>query len=475
MAALKTVQLPAFPLDRFEPAIGAQRLARFKEIGEIARKKFAGRAVWNVNSTATGGGVAEILHGLLPYARGSGVDARWVVIEGDAEFFAITKRIHNGLHGLTVPEGPPGNKDRPHYEAIMKKNAEKLCQIISPGHMVILHDPQTAGLVSSLVQHGALVLWRCHIGHDDHEGVIDETWEFLRPYVKDAHGYVFSRGAYAPPWIDAARTSTVAPSIDPFSAKNQAMNRSTVLAIVRQTGLVEDGKGIGSPVFCRQDGTLGTITRRAEIMSDGHMPRSNTPLVVQVSRWDRLKDMLGVMEGFTAHVNGVSDAHLALVGPDISGVKDDPEGAEVLDECQAAWRALPDAKRGRVHLVSLPMDDLEENGAMVNAIQRFAHVVVQKSLYEGFGLTVTEAMWKGRAIVASQVGGIQDQIVNGKHGLLVGDPEDLDQFGALLRRLLTDSALAQRLGRNARRRAIAKFLGVRQLAQYVEIFSNIQN
>lgn len=473
MATLQTVALSSFPIDRLEPAIGATRVAKFKEIGDLAKEKFAGRVIWNVNSTATGGGVAELLYGLLPYARGAGVDARWLVIEGDPEFFAITKRIHNGLHGLVMPERPPGKKEHPHYREVARRNAEALCEMISPGDMVILHDPQTAGLVSALVAHGALVLWRCHIGHDDYEGVIDETWEFLRPYVGDAHAFVFSRGTYAPPWIDQARTHTVAPSIDPFSAKNQALDQRSVCAILGRIGLLDPGASNGRAVFTRQDGTEGTVTRRAEILTEGQMPGENTPLVVQVSRWDRLKDMPGVMNGFAQHIDGVSDAHLAVVGPDISGVKDDPEGAEVLEECRAAWRALPDDKRRRVHMVSLPMDDLEENGVMVNAIQRFAKVVVQKSLHEGFGLTVTEAMWKGRAIIASRVGGIQDQIVSGKHGILLDDPEDLAVFGEALRRLLTDAPYARQLGHNARHRALAHFVVVRQLAQYVDIFGDL--
>lgn len=473
MATIQTVALPTFPLDRFEPVIGAARVARFKAIGEQGKEKFAGRVIWNVNSTATGGGVAELLHGLLPYARGAGVDARWLVIEGDPEFFAITKRIHNGLHGLIMPERPPGKKEHSHYREVSRRNAEALCEIISPGDMVILHDPQTAGLVSALMAHGALVLWRCHIGHDDHKGVIVETWEFLRPYVEGAHAFVFSRGAYAPPWIDQTRTHTVAPSIDPFSAKNQSLDQETVHAILGRIGLLESGASNGRAVFTRKDGTEGTVTRRADILTEGQMPGVDTPLVVQVSRWDRLKDMQGVMNGFAQHIDGVSDAHLALVGPDISGVKDDPEGADVLEECRAAWRALPETMRRRIHLVTLPMEDLEENGAMVNAIQRFAKVVVQKSLYEGFGLTVTEAMWKGRAIIASRVGGIQDQIVSGKHGLLVDDPKDLALFGEALRRLLTDAPYAEQLGHNAHRRAIANFLGVRQLAQYVGIFGDL--
>ncbi len=473
MPPVQEVNLASLPLERFRPAIGGKRMDRVEAVAAWARTGFSKIRIWNVNSTARGGGVAEILSSLLPYARDAGVDARWLVIEGDPEFYAITKRIHNGLHGLLAHGEEPGEGDHPHYAAVSAFNAVELRRFVRPGDLVILHDPQTAGLVLPMFELGALVIWRCHIGHDDQQGVISQTWEFLRQYVGSAHGYVFSRDAYAPPWIDRKRTFTVAPSIDPFSSKNYEIPRATVHAILRHVGLVNAGHSDVEPIFRRHDGAEAVLRSRAEIASNSKVPGFDTPLVVQVSRWDRLKDMVGVMQGFAAHLDGMADAHLALVGPDVSGVSDDPEGAVVFDECIAAWKALPPAKRSRVHLVSLPMQDLEENAAIVNAIQRHAAVVVQKSLYEGFGLTVTEAMWKGRPIVASRVGGIQDQIKSGTHGLLLDDPKNLKEFGDALQRLLGAPVLARRLGRNARRRAIAHFLGVRQLIQYVDIFRKL--
>jgi trehalose synthase len=179
------------------------------------------------------------------------------------------------------------------------------------------------------------------------------------------------------------------------------------------------------------------------------------------------------MRGFVAHTEHLPQTRLALVGPDVEGVTDDPEGAHVYAECHAAWRALPEAARRRVALVLLPMDDVAENGAMVNAIQRRATVVVQKSLQEGFGLTVTEAMWKARPLIASAVGGIPDQIEHERHGLLVQDPENLDEFGQALRRLLEDAGLARRLGRNARRRCMAHFIAPRHLTQYVGLLAHL--
>jgi trehalose synthase len=194
-------------------------------------------------------------------------------------------------------------------------------------------------------------------------------------------------------------------------------------------------------------------------------------IVVQVSRWDRLKDMRGVMEAFaTGDSNLPSDVHLMLVGPEVSGVSDDPEGAQVLAECIGVWRGLAARIRDRIHLACLPMDDVDENALLVNALQRHASVIVQKSLVEGFGLTVTEAMWKGRPVVASAIGGIQDQIVDGVHGVLVADPRDLDAFAIALGRVLADPAFALRIGSAARERVRDMFLGDKHLIRYMELF-----
>jgi trehalose synthase len=182
--------------------------------------------------------------------------------------------------------------------------------------------------------------------------------------------------------------------------------------------------------------------------------------------------MAGVLTGFVARLPDLpADVHLVLAGPEVAGVADDPEGAEVLAECVAIWRALPAPARARVNLASLPMDDVDENALLVNALQRHAFAIVQKSLVEGFGLTVTEAMWKGRPVLASGIGGIQDQIAHGRDGLLLADPTDLSAFGHALVHLVRDPVLAARLGAAARQRVQTEFLGDRHLIQYVRLFA----
>jgi trehalose synthase len=192
-------------------------------------------------------------------------------------------------------------------------------------------------------------------------------------------------------------------------------------------------------------------------------------LIVQVSRWDHAKDMAGVMQAFADHVAGRSDAHLLLVGPSVAGVQDDPEGGQVLQECMAQWHALPEGVRGRVHLACLPMRDIEENAAIVNAIQRHATVVTQKSLAEGFGLTVAEAMWKGRPVVASAIGGIRDQVLSGETGVLIEDPADLVAFGSAIVQLLDDPATATQMGKAGHQRAHDLYLGDVHLERWAEL------
>lgn len=470
---LQEVDVQALDAARLESLIGEQRMARFEELGELARAALSERAVLNINSTASGGGVAEMLQTLLAYVRGAGVDARWLVIEGDPRFFAITKRIHNGLYGSPGDGGPLGPRERLLYEQVQRRNAEHVLAVVKPGDVVLIHDPQPAGMVAAIRGAGAAVVWRCHVGIDEPNEWSERAWEFVRPYVEEADGYIFSRRTFAPPWAHEDRIHVIAPSIDPFSAKNEPMLHRNVRLVLGYVGLLD---GDGSPPvvpFTRRDGSPGRIDRRVDILQSGPPPAPEAPLVVQASRWDRMKDMSGVMEGFAHHVDPALGAHLVLAGPAVAGVADDPEALENYEECVRAWRELPHDARRRVHLACVPMDDPDEAAAIVNALQRHATVIAQKSLAEGFGLTVTEAMWKARPVVATAVGGIRDQIENGVHGLLIEDPLDIEAFGGAVDSLLRDPALAERLGAAGRARAREEFLGDRHLEQYAELFSRL--
>jgi trehalose synthase len=472
-ARLREVEVQALDAARLEPLIGPDRLARYEAIAEATQTRLAGRAVLNVNSTATGGGVAEMLQTLLAYGRGAGLDVRWLVIQGDPPFFAITKRIHNGLYGSPGDGGALGEAERRHYERVSRRNGEELLALVRPGDVVLVHDPQPAGITAALRRAGARIVWRCHVGIDEPNEWSQRAWSFLQPYLDEVDAFVFSRRAFAPSWVAPERTHVIPPSIDPFSAKNEPISRRNVRLALAYVGLLGGDGSVPAVPFTRRDGSPGRINRRVDVLQTGPPPPPEAPLVVQVSRWDRMKDMPGVMTGFAEHVDPALGAHLLLSGPAVTGVADDPEAAEVLGECIALWRDLPHALRSRVHLACTPMADPDEAASIVNALQRHASVVVQKSLAEGFGLTVAEAMWKGRPIVASAVGGIVDQIVDGVHGLLVEDPRDLRVFGSAVETLLRDRAEAERLGENARGRAGAEFLGDRHLEQYGRLLEQL--
>ncbi|WP_432477834.1 glycosyltransferase [Nocardioides sp. GXQ0305] len=465
------------PLRRFAEIVTAERFQRLEAEAHRARDMLASRTVWNVSSTAQGGGVAEMLQTLVAYGLGAGVDTRWLVLEGDPAFFAITKRIHNLLHGTPGDGGDLGSRERAHFVAVQESNLASAVERVRPGDVVLVHDPQPAGMIAGMRRRGARVVWRCHVGADVVDEHTERGWAFLREFLEDAERYVFSRRQYAPSWLPDDALAVIPPSIDPFSAKNASLPPEDVRAVLRRAGLVGGPPGSGvdrrSLAFTRRDGSRGEVRAHAGLVDDGPLPE-DARLVLQVSRWDRLKDMGGVLRAFAEHpTEWDDDVHLVLAGPEVTGVSDDPEGADVLAECRALRDRLSAEARRRIHLVCLPMDDADENAHLVNALQRRADLVVQKSLVEGFGLTVTEPMWKGRPVVASAVGGIRDQVHDGVDGLLLDDPHDLATFARLAGRVLREPDLAARLGGAARERVRDQYLGDRHLIQYGELFADL--
>lgn len=471
---MQEVDVQAAPLEMLGAVLAPSRSDQLRATAARSRALLADRVVWNINATAHGGGVAEMLQGLLAYGRGAGVDTRWLVLDGDPTFFAVTKRIHNALHGSAEDGADLGPSEHEHYERVLRDNLVALQPRIRPRDIVLLHDPQTAGLVDGMREAGAHVIWRSHVGRDDSTAVTTRGWDFLRGYVEHANAFVFSRRGYIPDWVPPARVQVIAPSIDPFSAKNRELDDGEVGRVLHRVGLVAGDDHTEPVEFLRRNGTSGLVRSHPNLLMGSAPPPVDAPLVIQVSRWDRLKDMAGVLSAFAEYVAPARpDVHLMLVGPDVLGVSDDPEGAEVLLECRAAWERLPEPVRRRCHLACIPMDDVDENAIIINALQRHAAVVVQKSLFEGFGLTVAEALWKSRPVLASAVGGIQDQVVDGRDGLLLPRPDDLPGFAERLCLLLDDSGLGERLGHAGHERVRDEFLGDRHLIQYVDLFTNL--
>ena len=465
------VEVPPQPPERFESVLEPEPYERLANGIRTAGELLGERTIWNVSSTAKGGGVVELLLPLIGYAKGAGVDARWAVIEGNPEFFKVTKRIHNLLHGFEGDRRDLDEAARKVYDDALEPNARELVDVVGADDVVLLHDPQTVGLIGPLKRTGATVIWRCHIGIDEPNDLARRAWDFLRDDVEHADAYVFSREAFVWEGLDDDKVAIIAPSIDAFNAKNQELEDAQVHAILAAAGIVDGGDG--EPTYKRADGSEARVTSQAKIYEDVRLTPAD-PVVLQVSRWDHLKDPEGVIRGFAEHASAhETGAHLIYAGPAVEAVSDDPEGAQVLQDAIELRKSLSEEARRNVHLVCLPLDDSEENAVIVNALQRNASVVVQKSIAEGFGLTVAEAMWKGRPIVATAVGGIQDQVVDGETGVLLQDAGDLDAYGQAVRGLLEDPERARRMGEAAKQRVRSEFLGARSLIDYLALIARL--
>jgi trehalose synthase len=335
--------------------------------------------------------------------------------------------------------------------SVLADNAAVARRVVRPSDVVLLHDHQTAGLIELLRGHVSATYWRCHVGSDDPNPFSAMGWHFLKPFVEAASGSVFSVPWHVPQFLSSRRVAVIPPFVSPYSAKNCDLPEKVVHACLVWCGL---RAGTPTPISVTTPTGVILIRRPVRVLAE-RPPHDSEPLVVQVSRWDRLKDMHGVLAAFA---DGVHNGYLALVGPDPAGIPDDVEQADWFDRCEAAWRSLSALVRQRTSLICLPMDDLAENAVVVNAIQRGADVIAQKSLAEGFGLTVTEAMWKSRLVVASAVGGISSQIQHGNTGLLATDPADLREFGALLAHALGSTVDRASIGASAQEYVLNHFL-----------------
>ncbi|MEV0394754.1 glycosyltransferase [Polymorphospora rubra] len=400
----------------------------------------------HVNTTATGGGVAEMLHALVRGQVAQGLRAGWVVIAGSPQFFALTKQMHHLLHGRGVASLLRDPEQSRLYRAALESQARWLVDQLEPGDTVVLHDPQTLGLAPILSDSGIRAFWHCHIGTtDEAEDQVSEVWRFFHDDLFHLAGMFAPHPAFFPSVVPADRRHIALPAIDPSSPKNRYLSPPQVDDLLARLGLTAPAGDASSSL----------------VIQDGYLP-PEAGAIVQISRWDPLKDMAGVMRCF-AQLR--TDAHLILAGADPNEIPDDPEGREVFADVQLVRSALSAECRARTHLVALSMRDAELSALYINALQRRADIVVQKSLEEGFGLTVTEAMAKARAVVGSNVGGIPGQITSEINGILV-DPTGSDEVVAVLARLLDDPTLRRSLGKRAAAVVAQRYLMSRLVSDY---------
>ncbi|AJE80963.1 glycosyltransferase/N-acetylglucosaminyl transferase [Streptomyces albus] len=402
------------------------------------------RRLVHVNATARGGGVAELLHGLVPCQQAAGLNAGWAVIGGDEDFYAVTKLLHHLLHGTADPDRLRAESLRTYRERLAAQ-ASWFTERLTRDDVVVLHDPQTLGLAPLLSATGARVVWHCHVGADvPPDRGPGAVWRAFAAELSAVDAVITTLPEFAPPSVPLARRFVAAPAIDPSAPKNRHLEPREVAALLDRAGLTADRTA--PDVRLVQQTTLPADAR----------------VVLQVSRWDPLKDMPGVVRCLAGLA---PDVHLVLAGTDPTEIPDDPEGLAVLADVQQTLAGLAPADRARVHLVNVSMRDPLGNALLVNALQRRADVVLQKSLEEGFGLTVTEAMVKGRAVVASSVGGLRQQVIHERNGLLV-EPTDLAGVRAALTRLLDDPALRRRLGEQARNDTLERYTMTRLVTDY---------
>jgi len=396
-------------LEEYQPIVGKNIIDELNILGS----HLAGRKVQNINSTFSGGGVAEILARMVPLLQQLGVDAAWDVIQGDDAFFNITKKFHNALHGQ---DETITREDLDIFIETSRRNNERMAL---DADIFYVHDPQPIMLIDRKKSSGGKWIWRCHIdiSHPD-----KDVWKFLREYVIGYDATVFSSPEFSQQL--PVRQYMISPSIDPLSDKNRELSQSSIQSVLDKYGL-DNGK----------------------------------PMVVQISRFDYLKDPVGVIQAFRMIRKGI-DCQLVLAG---GTATDDPESTRVLQDVRECAGGDPDIKI----LLIPPGSDLE-----INALQRAATVVFQKSLKEGFGLTISEALWKSKPVVATAVGGIPQQIRNKVTGLLC---HSVDGAAYALKQLLSNPEYAAWLGKNGHEHVKQNFLITRHVKEYMLLFIAVNN
>ncbi len=393
-------------LAEYEKIVGTDVIDQLRQLSGI----LSGLNVVHINSTKEGGGVAEILHRLIPLKNELGLNARWEVIAGNRQFYQCTKLMHNALQGNRVELSQELLKN---YEETVRENCEELREYLENADIVFIHDPQPAALIAHYPVHKGKWIWRCHI---DVSHPYRQVWKYLRDHVRHYDASIWSLSEFAQPLPHPLYL--IAPSIDPLSKKNIELSSDDLDKTFTKYGL--------DPM---------------------------RPVITQISRFDRFKDPVGVIHSYRL-VREFHPIQLVLAG---GGATDDPEGEEVLAQVRQAASDDPD-----IHVLMLPPDD----HLTINALQRISDIILQKSTREGFGLTVTEAMWKGKPVIGGDTGGIRLQVINHHTGFLVNTPE-----GAALRirYLLKRREKLEEMGQKARRFVLENFLITRHLREYLTL------
>jgi len=484
---IQRVEIPQLPAldDYANVAQLTHKVQELRSEASILAPRLKGRKIWMLNSTAQGGGVAEMLPRLVSMLGEVGVETQWLVM-GTArqEFFALTKRIHNLIHG----SGEPGftQAERMLYDLVSREVADQLRPLMGPEDILVVHDPQPAGAGALLKKElGLHCVWRCHIGLDQDVSQTRSAWEFLKPYVSSYDHSVFTAPEYIPSYL-SGNVSIIHPAVDPFSHKNRELSTHKLVGILVNASLVAEHHPVVTPPFEAPAMRLQPDASFAPATTPEDFGLLYRPVVTQVSRWDNLKGWEPLLDGFVAlkrreHPSGLDErarkalksVRLVLAGPEPSAVADDPEAVDVLNRLIARFQSLPSEIQKDVALFSLPMTSRKQNALMVNALQRCSSVVVQNSLREGFGLTVTEAMWKRISVLGSVACGIRQQIRHGVDGYLNDAPEDPEAIALALEQLLIRPQERMLYASHAQRRVNDEFLVFVQVAKWLRVLRTV--
>ena len=473
------------PLQRLQEAVA----------DEVA--SLGSRTVWMVSSTRSGGGVAETVPTLVRFFRELGVDTEWVVIELDgSEFFQFTKSIHNLLHDTGHPEVL--EREEATYSQVSHSLAEQLTELLESKDILVVHDPQpiAAGAIADR-EVDITTIWRCHIGSETQSRESQVAWEFLRPWGEEYDHAIFSVSSYVPTFL-RDKASIIPPAIDPFRPKNRYLKPQQVATTLARASLTKPSLPVET--FDRPALRLQPTGGYASATEPDDIDVLFRPTICQISRWDRLKGFVPLLRGFERlkrEVSGdsesgsiavpeldrdpvsdetyrrrVNDALLVLAGPDPATVADDPGGQAVLKELEAVWEPLDPAIRDDVAVVVMPPDQ-NDSALVINALQRSAAIVVQNSVREGFGLTVTEAMWKRAVMVGSDRGGISTQIRDGENGRTISTPDDPESVARTLKDTLATPDAWDRWSANAQESVADEYLIFEHVRQWMDLLSEL--
>jgi len=407
-----------------------------------------------------------------------------VIGSDKSEFFSLTKQIHNLIHG----QGDPylGPEAREVYEAVNGENAIELGRLLSKQDIVAVHDPQPFALGAMLKKsHGVCTIWRCHIGLDEDLPATRAAWRFLEPWAGSYNHAIFTAPEYIPSYF-AGRASIIQPAIDPLSHKNRELSPHKLVGVLCNSSLAVAHHPVLTPPFPNVAMRLSPDGSFVPAALKGDIGLLYRPIVTQVSRWDKLKGFMPLLEGFCKlkrqaweHKAGhgarerqrLQIMRLCLAGPAPGLIQDDPESQEVLSALSEAYLRLSPALQEDIALLTMPMQDRKQGSLATNALQRCSTVVVQNSLREGFGLTATEAMWKGASVLGTNAVGLRHQIRDNLDGRLVHHPEDPDEIAETLRHMLAHPKDREMWGKSARRRVYDEFLVFSQVARWLRVLS----